>query len=165
MRDYTLHYFLRPDHRDVGDLWMASGRHGAAHVQADAGRRWLFLHLENLHRDGAQTTCAIDSRTGGLAGFVTLVPDTGWLDQIIVARTVRGSGVATLLLDEAKRLSPGSIEVDVAEDNSRAIRFCEREGFRKTGLAARAPGGGRMWKLRWIAGEGETPPEQGDWCA
>lgn len=153
MQDYMLHYFLRPDHRDVSDLWIAGGRHGMSSFAGQDGRDWLFLHLENLHRAGAQTTCAFNSRTGGLAGFVTIDPVSGRLDQIAVAQSARGSGVATMLLNDAKRLSPGSIEIDVTEENPRAIRFCEREGFRKTGLGAPAANGARMWKMRWRGGE------------
>lgn len=149
MQDYTLHYFLRPDHRDVSDLWIAGGRHGMRHLSGEVSRDWLFLHLENLHLSGAQTTCAFNSHTGGLAGFVTVDPASGWLDQIAVAQSARGSGVAALLLDDAKRLSPQGIELDVVEDNQRAIRFYEREGFRKTGLGAPAANGARMWKMRW----------------
>lgn len=155
-QDFALHYFLRPDHRDVCDLWLASGAHGFASHESGKGRNWLFMHLENLHRSGAHTACAFSRRTGGLAGFVTIDPASGWLDQIIVAQTARGSGVAALLLDEAKRMSPQRIELDVAENNQRAIHFYEREGFRKTGLAAPGEGGAKMWNMRWL---GPQTPE------
>lgn len=148
-RDFALHYFLRPDHRDVSDLWLASGSHEDCLGDCRDPRMWLFLHLEDLHRSGACTSCAINRHTGGLAGFITVHPGTGRLDQIVVAKTARGSGVATLLLDEAKRMATGPIELDISEENERAIHFCEREGFRKTRLAGSSRGDARIWKLRW----------------
>lgn len=148
-KDYALHYFLRPDHREVSDIWLAGQRYTAHERSGEIGRNSLFLHLEGLHDNGAMTTCAFNRHTGGLAGFVTVDPANSRLEQISVARTARGSGVATMLLNEAKRLCPDRIEIEIAEDNARAIRFCEREGFRKTGLAAPERTGVRMWALRW----------------
>ncbi|MCC2098301.1 MAG: GNAT family N-acetyltransferase, partial [Hyphomicrobiales bacterium] len=117
--EFSLHYFLRPDHRDISDLWLASGGHEGHHIEGTDARRWLFLHLEDLHRAGAQTSCAINRHTGGLAGFVTVHPASGRLDQIVVAQSARGTGVATMLLDEAKRMAPDRIELHVSENNER----------------------------------------------
>ncbi len=64
-----------------------------------------------------------------LVGFVTIEPNSGYLDQIVVAPEAWGSSVARALLDEAKRLSPRGIELMVNKDNARAIRFYEKNGF------------------------------------
>ena len=66
---------------------------------------------------------------GALVGFVTVDPETMYLDQIVVAPEHWGSGVALTLLDEAKRLSPSGLELLVNKDNARAIRFYEKHGF------------------------------------
>jgi putative acetyltransferase len=71
----------------------------------------------------------VNARTGGVAGFVTFEPAAHRLHQIVVASSARGSGAAKLLLDDAKRLSGGSLVVDVDALNARAVRFFEREGF------------------------------------
>lgn len=150
--DISLHYFLRPDHAEISDLWVASWTD--TFPQIDFGRRrdWLFNHLEDLHDHGAQTTCAIERSTGTIAGFVTVNPDTGWLDQFAVAPTARGSGLATRLMDEAKRISPQRIELDVNAGNERAIRFYRREGFAKYGEGVNPSSGMATWKMRWQAG-------------
>ena len=44
-----------------------------------------------------------------------------------------GSKLATLLVDEAKRLSPDGVTLKVNADNARAIRFYERSGFAHAG--------------------------------
>lgn len=148
-QDFSIHYFLRPDHRDVADLWLASGGHAKRNIDSGNGREWLFLHMENLHRAGAYTACAFNRHTGNLAGFVTINTKDNSLDQIIVAQTARGTGVATLLLNEAKRIAVGPISISVSEDNGRAIRFCEREGFSKTGVDSAGTGQARVWTMRW----------------
>jgi putative acetyltransferase len=66
---------------------------------------------------------------GRLAGFVTADSKTMYLDQIVVAPEHWGSDIARALLDEAKRLSPNRLDLLVNKDNTRAIRFYEKNGF------------------------------------
>ena len=77
---------------------------------------------------GAAIVVGLDAE-GAPAGFVTIDAKTGDLDQLCVAPSERGSGLARALLDEAKRRSPGAVELEVNEANARALRFYEREGF------------------------------------
>ncbi|MFN3891608.1 MAG: GNAT family N-acetyltransferase [Beijerinckiaceae bacterium] len=128
--DVHLHYFLRPDHWDVADLWAP---HWGPHLPPLAFQDrhdWLFEHIENLHEAGSTTICAVNARTGGVAGFVTFEPESRRLHQIVVASSARGSGAAKMLLDEAKRLSPSGLIVEFDSANGRALRFFEREGFK-----------------------------------
>jgi putative acetyltransferase len=69
---------------------------------------------------------------GALIGFVTVDRD-GYLDQLVVAPEHWGSGVAHLLVDEAKDISPKGVTLLVNKDNARAIRFYERNGFTHAG--------------------------------
>jgi putative acetyltransferase len=66
---------------------------------------------------------------GEVAGFVTVDPRTRYLDQIVVAPEHWGSGMAAMLLAEAKRLSRLGLDLDVNADNDRAIRFYRKHGF------------------------------------
>ena len=68
-----------------------------------------------------------------IAGFVTVDPRTLYLDQIVVAPEHWGSGVAKVLLDAARQLSPSGLDLDVNTDNARAIRFYEKCGFSRSG--------------------------------
>jgi putative acetyltransferase len=70
---------------------------------------------------------------GRQIGFVVIDKQSGYLDQIVVAPELWGSEAARILLDEAKRASPRGISLDVNQNNLRAIRFYEREGFKRTG--------------------------------
>ena len=74
----------------------------------------------------------VAEQAGALIGFVT-IDASGYLDQLVVAPDHWGSELANALVDEAKRLSPDRITLLVNTDNSRAIRFYERNGFVQAG--------------------------------
>lgn len=92
------------------------------------------------------------AETGGaLIGFVTIDPKTMYLDQIVVAPEHWGSGVALMLLEEAKRISPRGIDLLVNKDNSRAIGFYEKHGFRCTGEDKNPVSGRPVNRMSWRA--------------
>lgn len=64
---------------------------------------------------------------GQLLGWVDVVP--GELDQLYLRRGSTGQGLGKLLLDFAKRQSPGGLELFTFQVNSGARRFYAREGF------------------------------------
>ena len=86
---------------------------------------------------------------GNLVGFVTVDPNTRYLDQIVVAPEVWGSDVAVRLIAEAKRLSPGGLDLAVNADNARAIRFYEKQGFAITGEDENPRSGAPVYKMSW----------------
>jgi len=88
---------------------------------------------------------------GKPAGLVTIDPRSGALDQLCVAPAERGSGLAIALIDEAKRRSPGLIDLEVNEANPRARRFYEREGFVVVGRGVSPHSGLPTVKMRWRA--------------
>jgi putative acetyltransferase len=85
---------------------------------------------------------------GEVVGFVT-IDSTGYLDQLVVAPAHWGTELATALVDEAKRLSPGGITLLVNTDNTRAIRFYERNGFIHAGEDVNPTSGRPVLKMAW----------------
>lgn len=77
------------------------------------------------------TRIVVAEREGAIAGFVT-IDGKGYLDQLVVDPDLWGSGLGDALVDRAKALSPGGITLLVNTDNTRAIRFYERNGFVRT---------------------------------
>ena len=71
----------------------------------------------------------IAEAAGDVIGFVTVDPRTLYLDQIVVAPESWASGVGAALIAKAKQISPAGLDLDVNTDNSRAIRFYDRQGF------------------------------------
>jgi putative acetyltransferase len=93
--------------------------------------------------------CAFDVADGSMAGFVTL-DEGGHVDQLASATSAWGRGAAKALLDESKRRSP-RLHLDVNQENPRAVRFYEREGFQRTGAGVNPVSGRATWRYMWRA--------------
>jgi len=94
-------------------------------------------------------TVSVADADGRMVGFVTVDPTTGYLDQIVVAPEAWGSDAATMLMDEARRISPGGLDLKVNADNARAIRFYEKQGFRDAGETVNEISGAPVRMMRW----------------
>jgi putative acetyltransferase len=86
---------------------------------------------------------------GDMIGFVTVDPRTLYLDQIVVAPEFWGSGVGSALIAEAKRLSPGGLDLDVNTDNARAIAFYGKQEFAITGAGKNPISGKPVHRMSW----------------
>ncbi len=84
-----------------------------------------------------------------LAGYVTVDPRTGYLDQIVAAPEFWGHGIAEALLAEARRLSPSGLDLLVNKDNARATRFYEKHGFTFAGDDVNPVSGRPVNKMSW----------------
>jgi putative acetyltransferase len=136
------------DCASLAELWAASWREAMPDVDFAARRPWFLDHLRALEADGAITICAFDG-LNRLLGFVTVDPATAYLDQLAVAPEAKGTGAAKLLLNEARRLSPNGLVLDVNQDNARALAFYASEGFAKTAEGVNPRSGFKTWRLRW----------------
>jgi putative acetyltransferase len=146
----ALRAFAETDLAPLADLWIAAWSEAGFAIDFEARRSWLEDHLRRLRAEGAAIVVGIDAR-GRPSGFVAFDPRNGFLDQLCVAPAKRGSGLASALLDEAKRRSPGVVELDVNEGNARARRFYAREGFEVVGRSVSAASGLPTLKMRWAA--------------
>lgn len=108
------------------ELWRRTWAQHYPHIDFDARVGWWRERWRNELVPAAEIVVAeVD---GGLAGFVTVDPKTQYLDQIVVAPELWGSGLATALLNEAKRRSPSGLFLLVNKDNARAIAFYAKHG-------------------------------------
>jgi putative acetyltransferase len=139
--------FVEADLPALIDLWVTAWRETGLSIDFDARRAWLE---GALRADGAMIVVGLDASEKP-AGFVAIDPRGGALNQLCVAPAERGSGLASALLDEAKRRSPGVVELDVNEANARARRFYEREGFSVAGRGVNARSGLPTLKMLWRA--------------
>jgi putative acetyltransferase len=90
----------------------------------------------------------VAEQAGALVGFVT-IDTSGYLDQLVVAPDRWGSALGDALLNEAKRLSPDRITLLVNNDNDRAIRFYERNGFAHAGEDMNPTSGRPVLRMEW----------------
>jgi len=82
-------------------------------------------------------------------GFVTVDPATGYLDQLVVAPEAWGAKLADVLIVAAKEIAPAGLDLHVNQDNRRAIRFYERQGFTVSGKDVNALSGKPVFRMSW----------------
>jgi putative acetyltransferase len=130
-------------------LWVASWRATYPDIAFEARCAWLLDRLAKLEAEGAQTLCLWEEAPDSLMGFVTIDPESGWLDQLCVHPHRFGAGVGSALLAAARERSPRLVRLDVNADNTRAIRFYEREGFERVGPGQPSKSGRETLVLEW----------------
>ena len=129
------------------ELWRRTWAQHYPHIDFDARVGWWRERWRNELVPAAEIVVAeVD---GGLAGFVTVDPKTQYLDQIVVAPELWGSGLATALLNEAKRRSPNGLFLLVNKDNDRAIAFYAKHGFVYDGDDKNPVSGIAVNRMRW----------------
>jgi GNAT superfamily N-acetyltransferase len=84
-------------------------------------RRWI---AKVLLPEGRMRVADIG---GAAAGFA--VVKNGWLEHLYVAPAHQGTGVGSLLLDDAKRIAGSALQLYVFQRNQRARAFYLQRGF------------------------------------
>ncbi len=128
-------------------LWLRSWQ--TAYPQLDFAERlawWRERWRDELVPDAE---IVIAEAGGVIIGFVTVDPRTLYLDQLVVAPEQWGSGVGAALVDDAKRISPTGLDLDVNTDNARAIRFYAKHGFVISGAGVNPISGKPVRRMRW----------------
>jgi putative acetyltransferase len=145
-KPFTLRPY-RPDDEDAAiALWCETWQEAFPEIDFAARVPWWRERWRNELVPNA--TIVVAEETGALTGFVT-IDATAYLDQLVVAPGRWGSKLADALVDEAKRLSPDSITLLVNDDNARAIRFYERNGFVRAGADVNPTSGRPVLKMAW----------------
>jgi putative acetyltransferase len=143
----SLRTYTAADEQAAIELWRRTWQWHYPGIDFNARLPWWRARWRNELVPAATITVA--ERAGGLVGFVTVDRKTGYLDQIVVAPEAWGSDVAGALIAEAKRLSPGGLDLAVNADNARAVRFYEKQGFAITGDDVNPLSGALVRKMSW----------------
>jgi putative acetyltransferase len=145
--DVTLRRYRQSDEDAAVTLWLRSWQ--AAYPQLDFIARldwWRQRWRDELLRT-ADVVIAEDA--GIMIGFVTIDPQTLYLDQIVVAPEHWRSGIGAVLLEEARRISPHGLDLDVNVDNARAIAFYKKHGFTIAGPGENPISGKPVHRMSW----------------
>src|SRR4051794_22517670 len=145
--ELLLRPMLPADLPETIDLWVAAWQGAYPSIDFEARRGWAVDHIAELERTGSRSLVVLGE--GRILGAVVVDPATGYLDQIVVAIDAQGHGIADVLLTEARRLSPGLLELHVNQDNARAVRFYEKNGFVKAGEDVNPRSGAPIYKMSW----------------
>ena len=143
-------FYLRPYRTEDEDAAISLWRHTwqVAYPDIDFAARVKWWRERWRNELVPNAAIIVTEQAGALIGFVT-IDASGYLDQLVVAPDHWGSELATRLVDEAKRLSPGGITLLVNTDNARAIRFYERNGFLHAGAAVNPTSGQPVLRMAW----------------
>lgn len=147
MSALTVRHYAEGDEAAAIELWRRTWQATYPLIDFDARLGWW---RERWRSELVPTaTVMVATLDSAIAGFVTVDPKTGYLDQIVVAPEHWRSGVAALLLAAAKRIAPVGLDLLVNQDNFRAIRFYQKHGFRITGADTNAKSGALLHKMSW----------------
>ena len=146
---FTLRRYTQADEAAAIELWRRTWQ--LAYPQIDFSARVDWWRERWRNELVPTTIITLAERDGALIGLVTVDPHSGYLDQIVVAPETWGSRLAAALVDEAKRIAPGGLELLVNQDNARAIRFYEKHGFVITGAEVNPRSGAPLHRMSWPA--------------
>jgi putative acetyltransferase len=141
---------LRPYRAEDEDaaiaLWLETWQQAYPDIDFAARVPWWRERWRNELVPKAAIVVA--EQAGALVGFVTIDTE-GYLDQLVVAPDHWGSELGNALVNEAKRRSPDGITLLVNKDNTRAIRFYQRNGFVHAGEDVNPTSGRPVLKMQW----------------
>ena len=143
----TLRPYAATDEAAAIELWRRTWQ--MAYPQLDFSARVSWWRERWRCELVPNATITVAERDGTMLGFVTIEPGNGYLDQLVVAPEAWGSALATRLVDAAKRVAPKGIDLLVNQDNRRAIRFYEKNGFVIAGADVNPRSGAPLHKMSW----------------
>ena len=148
MNRVALRELTEADIPAVTGMWIAAWASAMPAIDFEARRDYFAGRLVQHGTEGARRLVAV-AEDGSLRGLLVVNPATRYLDQIAVATVEKGTGLATRLLGEAQRLSPGGLSLHVNQDNPRAIRFYEKNGWRRGEASVNPRSGLPIWLYHW----------------
>ncbi len=145
--DLIVRPMLPADLPETLDIWVAAWQAAYPAIDFEVRRGWTRDRIAELERTGSQSLVVLGD--GRILGALVVNPDTGYLDQLVVATECQGRGIAEVLMAEARRLSPAGLDLHVNQDNARAVRFYEKQGFAITGEDKNPRSGAPVYTMSW----------------
>ncbi len=143
---FRLRRYRDADEDAAIELWRRTWQLAYPDIDFTARLAWWRERWRNELVPNAAIIVA--EQANNLVGFVT-IDERGYLDQLVVAPEHWGSKMADTLVDEAKQRSPDHVTLLVNKDNSRAIRFYERNGFAHAGEDVNPTSGRPVLRMAW----------------
>lgn len=144
---------LRPyqpaDEAPAFALWQRAWQ--LAYPQIDFSTRiaWFREHWSGLQLDAKIVVAEYEPAPDRLAGFVTVSPRSGYLDQLVVAPEVQHLGIGKALIDAAKKIGREGLYLHVNKDNARALGFYQKCGFVIAGEDVNRRSGAPVYMMTW----------------
>ncbi|MDQ0510307.1 GNAT family N-acetyltransferase [Ancylobacter amanitiformis] len=114
----------------MADLWVEAWQEAIPEIDFETRRGWLCHRVGELIGEGALFVLAVSAgNPSTLLGFACINPRTGYVDQLVVHPDQWGGGIARDLVEAAASHTRHPLQLDVNEQNGRAVRFYEKAGF------------------------------------
>jgi putative acetyltransferase len=146
---FRLRPYTADDEEDVIKFWRRAWQRAMPQINFDKrfGDQRQYWKTK-LASESPRTMTIVAEWRGDVVGFMTVDWETGYLDQLVVAREFWKSSVGELLLSEAKWLSPTGLDLNLDPNNIHAVRFFEKHRFVKTGDVKNGPDG-PIQNMQW----------------
>ncbi len=139
-----------PDDEDTAiALWQRTWQQAYPHIDFAARVPWWRERWRSELVPACVITVAMVD--AAMAGFVTVDPKNGYLDQLVAAPEAWGSGAGAALIAAAKTQSPAGLDLHVNRDNIRAIRFYEKHDFVIAAEETNPRSGAPIYRMSWRA--------------
>lgn len=143
---FTLRPYSADDEDAAIDLWYRTWQQ--AYPSIDFAQRLEGWRARWRNELMPIARIVVAEKEGAMTGFVT-IDSSGYLDQLVVAPQAWGTDLGNALIAEAKTMSPNGITLLVNTDNTRAIRFYERNGFVHTHDDVNPVSGRKVYGMAW----------------
>mgnify|MGYP000356027725 CR=1 FL=1 len=147
MPSITLRSGTEADIPALLDLWVKARTLTMPEIDFETRRLWKLNRLRTMLSECADLTIA--GCDGAVLDASLVNPSAHCLDQLVVTPSAWGRGVAKALAAHAFHLCPTGLSLTVNQENPRAIRFCEREGFVRSGEGVNPHSGRAVYHYAW----------------
>lgn len=142
---------LRPyDLRDLEDaveLWYRTWHQTFPDIQhPQPYRAWKTRFRDDFTVRGDIWVVEVES---SLAGFVVVIKEQLYLDQLYVDLIYQNRGIGSSLINKAKEICPEGLKLHTLQQNTKACRFYEKHGFRAGKLSINEINGQPNIEYQW----------------
>jgi putative acetyltransferase len=136
------------DYPHVTAMWVAAWEQVMPQIDFAARRESFAARLDQHRDEGAERLVAVEA-AGEIRGLLVVNPGRRYLDQLAVDPTLHGGGLGGRLLRLAQERSPAGLTLHVNQQNPRAIRFYEKNGWRRGESGVNPRSGLPIWLYHW----------------
>ena len=123
----SIRLYQSTDEDAVVRVWHRAGL--AAYPYVPAWQAFALEHARVVFRDHIAPHCEVWVATQGGSVVAYLALKGSYVDRLYVDPASQGDGHGSALLEHAKALRPGGLELHTHQENTRARAFYERRGL------------------------------------
>lgn len=126
--DITIRSHRSSDLDTIVALWYRTWHQTFPHLQhPHSYAAWEERFREDLAVNGLIWIAEVENK---MVGFVIVIVDRQWIDQLFVDVDYQSQGIGAVLLNQAKAICPKKLTLSTLQENTRARSFYERHGFK-----------------------------------